>query len=239
VEQTPHGDLKTDAGAQGGSDTHKVSASSEQTGKEILTLGQKEQLETVLREEFELCEGARKGNTWTEHKIKLKHKEPIKQKYYPRHPKRQQIKDTHVKVSSECELSRNPICTATEWDWYKDKRAQVESGAEQSQECRIEQGKLYSSTTSEWKVCVPKDKRQQIISQNHDLPNAGHIGVAKTIKRIAQRYYWPKMITDIIKYVARCSARQKHKVPQQKHWKPPIGTGYVVSIPHAYGKPDT
>ena len=44
-----------------------------------------------------------------------------------------------------------------------------------------------------WKLCIPKEKRLEILTQMHDDPTAGHMGVAKTIARLAKLYYWPGM----------------------------------------------
>lgn len=38
----------------------------------------------------------------------------------------------------------------------------------------------------------------------HADPCAAHLGVKKTIARISERYYWPRMSRDIAKYVRQC-----------------------------------
>jgi len=45
-----------------------------------------------------------------------------------------------------------------------------------------------------------------------DAPTAGHMGIAKTIARIAEFYYWPGMFRDIANYVRTCKNCQTHKV---------------------------
>lgn len=67
-----------------------------------------------------------------------------------------------------------------------------------------------------WKLCLPESKRLQVLQQNHDAPTAGHLGIAKTIARVASKYYWPGMQHDIKSYVRRCQSCQSHKVPQQQ-----------------------
>ncbi|XP_061729157.1 uncharacterized protein LOC133534084 [Cydia pomonella] len=62
-----------------------------------LTDTQKQELEELLESEFEQCDKSPKGNTWVQHKIKMKHNEPMKQKYYPRNPNQQQIIDQQVR----------------------------------------------------------------------------------------------------------------------------------------------
>lgn len=41
----------------------------------------------------------------------------------------------------------------------------------------------------QWKECVPKNGWAEILSRYHDYSTAGHLGIAKTIARIASHYY--------------------------------------------------
>lgn len=69
----------------------------------------------------------------------------------------------------------------------------------------------------DWKIVVPKSHRQSIIQQHHDTPTAGHTGVWKTLGRLAQKYYWPKMRADVARYVRACKVclanKPDHKGP--------------------------
>lgn len=56
-------------------------------------------------------------------------------------------------------------------------------------------------TEEQWKECVPRDEREIILQRYHDTPTAGHMGIAKTIARIAQNYFWPGMHREIARYV--------------------------------------
>lgn len=67
-----------------------------------------------------------------------------------------------------------------------------------------------------WKLCVPKHTRHAVLQENHDLPTAGHLGIAKTTARIVQRYYWPGMFRDIARYVRGCLSCQQYKSSQQQ-----------------------
>jgi transposase InsO family protein len=68
----------------------------------------------------------------------------------------------------------------------------------------------------DWKLVLPKSSRHSILQENHDLPTAGHAGIYKTIRRIASRYYWPKLKADVIRYVNHCRVCLAHKVEQVK-----------------------
>ncbi|XP_044755050.1 uncharacterized protein LOC123314004 [Coccinella septempunctata] len=133
-------------------------------------------------------------------------------------------------------LSRNPlpttetICLTEETvscKWYRKKLAEVRASPAAFPDYSIVSGKLYRhfwdaddftepEFRSPWKLCVPKDDRIDILQENHDRPTAGHLGIAKTITRIARNYYWPGMFKEIARYVRKCGTCQRYKVPQQK-----------------------
>lgn len=65
-----------------------------------------------------------------------------------------------------------------------------------------------------WKLCVPQPLREKVLLENHDAPTAGHLGIAKTIARISENYYWPGMNGDIASYVRQCVSCQRYKSSQ-------------------------
>lgn len=73
-----------------------------------------------------------------------------------------------------------------------------------------------SASTESWKLVVPKNHRYDIIKGSHNPPTAGHVGVFKTFAKIAERYYWPKMRSDVSNFVRRCETCLCHKVSQAK-----------------------
>ncbi|XP_064536872.1 uncharacterized protein LOC135427334, partial [Drosophila montana] len=54
-----------------------------------------------------------------------------------------------------------------------------------------------------WKLCVASGHRQRVLQECHDAPTAGHQGLRKTVSRLAQRYYWPGMLSDCDQRTAR------------------------------------
>jgi len=56
-------------------------------------------------------------------------------------------------------------------------------------------GRLYRriphSGRALWKLCVPTGQRKRVMTENYDMPTAGHLESSKTIARIAARYHWP------------------------------------------------
>ncbi|XP_039303430.1 uncharacterized protein LOC120357332 [Solenopsis invicta] len=69
---------------------------------------------------------------------------------------------------------------------------------------------------AQWKRCIPRPERPTILTQVHDAPTAGHLGIAKTIARAARRYYWPGMFADIARYVRNCRSCLRHKHAQTR-----------------------
>lgn len=66
-----------------------------------------------------------------------------------------------------------------------------------------------------WKIVVPKDRRRLLLRSYHDDETSGHIGSYKVYWKLHQRYTWPKMQADVVKYVRSCWVCAEHK-PEQK-----------------------
>lgn len=154
-------------------------------------------------------------------------------------------------------LSRNPIeegyhpcayseltSSAKEVDWYERTINRVKKKPQNFKQFTIEGDELKVrrshrknceiDDTLIWKCCVPDRMKQTVLEENHDLQTAGHLGIRKTIKRIQQRYYWPKMANDIRKYVRRCKTCQAYKLQQAKpagkmHFRSPTGPWYSIT----------
>jgi RNase H-like domain found in reverse transcriptase/Reverse transcriptase (RNA-dependent DNA polymerase)/Integrase zinc binding domain/Integrase core domain len=68
----------------------------------------------------------------------------------------------------------------------------------------------------DWKYLVPKPQRIEIIKSCHDLAISSHLGFYKTLNRVQERFYWPKMRRDIVKYVRNCNVCESQKFPNSK-----------------------
>ncbi|KMQ85388.1 reverse ribonuclease integrase, partial [Lasius niger] len=137
-------------------------------------------------------------------------------------------------------LSRQPeICAARplRCRWYRRMYDAVNREPAAHPDYRIEENKLYRHvlhsldfkkhpTEEQWKTCVPREDREEVMQRYHDAPTAGHLGVAKTIARIAERYHWPGMMREIATYVRNCKNYQTHKVAQTS----PAGTLHATNI---------
>lgn len=82
-------------------------------------------------------------------------------------------------------------------------------------------GLFFNDNTGLWyfqdRIAVPAGAavRQAIISECHDCPSAGHLGVTKTLQRVARKFWWPHMSRSVRNYVTACSSCQVNKPSMQ------------------------
>ena len=113
-------------------------------------------------------------------------------------------------------LSRRPdLCTITTASTY-DLINRISDGYEQDE---------YFNNPFPWltninglwyfgdRIAVPKDVelRKSIIHECHDSPSSGHMGITKTLQRVAQKFWWPHMSRTIYAYVRACPSCQRNK----------------------------
>ena len=66
-----------------------------------------------------------------------------------------------------------------------------------------------------WKKVVKPDDVLTVLRENHDVPQAGHLGRDKTLDRIRQNYEWPGMTQDVRSFVENCEIWVKVKYNQK------------------------
>ena len=74
---------------------------------------------------------------------------------------------------------------------------------------------------------VPKIIRTELISRHHNNLLAGHFGIEKTRKLIAQKYYWPTLCRDVEDYIRGCDVYLATKAVRHK----PYGDLQFLPIP--------
>jgi hypothetical protein len=81
------------------------------------------------------------------------------------------------------------------------------------------------------RLCVPADKRlrKSLIVEVHSNDLSGHLGRDKTLHRLQQRFYWPRMIDDVVDLVSSCLPCQEAKGRTQR----PIGELQPLEAPDA------
>ena len=81
---------------------------------------------------------------------------------------------------------------------------------------------------------IPEIIRTKLISRHHNDPLAGHIGIEKTHKFIARKYYWPTLRHDVEDYVKGCDICLAPKAVQHKLYSDlqslPIPTYYWKNL---------
>ncbi|KAF9661627.1 hypothetical protein SADUNF_Sadunf19G0088500 [Salix dunnii] len=68
-----------------------------------------------------------------------------------------------------------------------------------------------SQSSPSQRVVVPLALRDQLLHEFHDSKVAGHSGVLRTFKRLAQQFYWPSMHKHVKAYIQHCITCQKTK----------------------------
>lgn len=114
-------------------------------------------------------------------------------------------------------VTSNPKQTSD--SWYLNIYNGCQSSPTSFLNYQVSNNKLYKFKKSlnpltkefEWKEVIPVEYRKEIIDQNHSEPIAGHFGIFKTFKRLALRYYWPGMYSDVVKAVSSCDTCIAHK----------------------------
>lgn len=71
-------------------------------------------------------------------------------------------------------------------------------------------------------IVVPKGCRQQLLLLAHSTPFAGHMGVKKTLHRLRAEFYWPRMSSDVARFVRSCHTCQVVGSPNQTIPKSPL-----------------
>lgn len=95
---------------------------------------------------------------------------------------------------------------------YKDLKSAVSLEPDKYSQYKIKNEMLYKHCSynshgldqSIWRLVVPKETRDEVLKQCHDDPLSAHGGRHKTIARVSQDFYWPKMYECVSRYVRNC-----------------------------------
>ena len=104
---------------------------------------------------------------------------------------------------------------------------QVKKRSEDHENWRIRDSQLYFfkpdplkspllPEISPWKLVMPNELRPQVLKENHDELQAGHLGSEKTYARISECYYWPGLYSEVIRYVKNCKICKRTKTDKQE-----------------------
>ena len=73
-------------------------------------------------------------------------------------------------------------------------------------------GVLYRNCGLSKQIVLPKKFRSTVLQERHN--NMGHVGVERTANLIRDRFYWPKMLSDIEVHLKSCKCQAENSVHQ-------------------------
>ncbi len=98
-------------------------------------------------------------------------------------------------------------------DWFQ-KVSEVDGVRKDIVSCLMEEkyilkkGILYQVKGEVEALVVPESMRHTIMTLGYSVPWAGHLGKHKTLARIASRFTWPKIYTDVTEFIRTCTECQ-------------------------------
>ena len=78
-------------------------------------------------------------------------------------------------------------------------------------------GLLCRKSTKKLQIVVPLSLRAFILRRYHGLPVSGHLGQRRVLTHIEQSFYWPKMKTDVVRWIRSCLVCARRKTPRNMH----------------------
>ena len=121
------------------------------------------------------------------------------------------------------------------WEEIAPHSSNTKTYCAQWQSLRVFEGVLYrlwetpSGDDVVKQLILPKSLRQGVLQQLHDARTAGHLGIAKTLGRVRQRFYWVQCRKDVQEWCRNCDLCAQKRGPQKKI-KAPMGK-YNVGSP--------
>ena len=101
-------------------------------------------------------------------------------------------------------------------------KAQKHAIAKDSNDFVVKNKVLYRLHGDKVLLAIPAKQRSLLLYSVHESLNAMHPGVTKTLQRIKDRYWFPKMYQAVEDYIRECPSCQHRKNPQSK--RVPLGT---------------
>ena len=92
----------------------------------------------------------------------------------------------------------------------------------QWQSLKLTDGVLYriwetpSGDATVVQLVLPKSMRHEVLQQLHNAKTSGHLGVAKTLGRLRERFYWVKCRQDVQEWCRNCDICAQKRGPQKK-----------------------
>ena len=115
--------------------------------------------------------------------------------------------------------------TKPEWGEVSSYSTAVKSFWGQWESLKLHEGKLYRIVDNVpaqqlWQLVVPKALRKTVLEQLHDSPVGGHFGVAKTLAKVRERFFWPKCRQFVEEWCRKCDKCASRKGPTKRRKGP-------------------
>ena len=91
-------------------------------------------------------------------------------------------------------------------------------------------GLLYADSDGRRRLVIPAGLVQEVLSEAHDSAWSGHLGIAKTLERVKERFFWPTLASDVTAYVKSCDLCAQRKSPTRPY-RASVGSMPVPSRP--------
>jgi len=78
----------------------------------------------------------------------------------------------------------------------------------------IENSRLYRITEWRWRLYLPVDLRYDVVNTTHR--ELVHLGIDKTLSKLKEHFYFPKMREFVTKYINRCVNCMFYKIPKKR-----------------------
>eukprot|EP00833_Pecoramyces_ruminatium_P001430 jgi/Orpsp1_1/1175462/evm.model.c7180000054001.1 len=67
-------------------------------------------------------------------------------------------------------------------------------------------------------IYIPEKLRLKILMKYHESPNAGHLGIKRTLELITRNFWWPKIQDDVKNFVSSCENCARNKINRHRRY---------------------
>jgi hypothetical protein len=75
-------------------------------------------------------------------------------------------------------------------------------------------GLVYKKAGDRMRLVVPEELKTEVMTMCHNDLGGGHLGFSKTWPKLAERFCWPGMYSDLLKWLRACEGCAKKKDPE-------------------------
>jgi transposase InsO family protein len=98
-----------------------------------------------------------------------------------------------------------------------------------------------SRVHTQLRLCIPRTERQRLLYEYHDA--AAHHGIIHVYDSLREKVWWPRMLSDVVNYVRKCSECQRSKSERNAYLPRPMsvpaGPFTHIAIDHVGPFPTT